>query len=250
MLGVPATTDFDLNFRLLRIPVRVNPFFWVAAALLGWTGRSGGEVLVWVACVFASILVHEFGHGLTARQLDRQRPSVVLYWLGGLCSYDREHGSGWRRLAIILMGPGAGFLLYALIGGVGTLATGMTPFQTIVRQPPRWATNPYFLAAYYDLLHVNLWWGLFNLLPIFPLDGGQAVQTLLTLGRRPDGAKWGYVVSIGVAAVLAVYSFQREEQYQAFFMAYLGLINFQLFQAAQLRGRYGTFEDDDNWWRK
>ena len=36
MLGMPAPTQFDLNFRLLGIPVRINPFFWVMAAVLGW----------------------------------------------------------------------------------------------------------------------------------------------------------------------------------------------------------------------
>ena len=74
MLGMPATTQFDLNFRLLGIPVRINPFFWVLAALLGWESHDRFGVLVWIACVFVSILVHEFGHGLTSRAFIRRQP--------------------------------------------------------------------------------------------------------------------------------------------------------------------------------
>ena len=108
MLGVPPTTEFDLRFRLLGIPVRVHPFFWIVAALLGWTRGDFVAILIWVACVFVSILVHEFGHGLAARALVRQNPVVILHAMGGLCVYESDNRRPWRRVAILLAGPGAG----------------------------------------------------------------------------------------------------------------------------------------------
>ncbi len=259
MLGVPATTAYDVNFRLLGIPVRINPFFWGVTALLGWS-REPAQILVWVACVFVSILVHEFGHGMTARWLDRQRPSVVLYGMGGLCFYDREHGSPWRRLATILMGPGAGFLLFILVALIGTFVLGILPTgmldlvpirQALIHQPPSWVfSTPLILSAYHDLLYINLFWGVLNLLPIFPLDGGQVTQTLLLMRDRRQGARWCYIVSIGVAALIATWLYTRDQVFNALLVGYLGLINFQLLQAAQFQSRYQEGGDDDDWWRK
>ena len=257
MLGVPATTAYDLNFRLLGIPVRIHPFFWAVAALLGWSNQDFSHILVWVGCVLVSILVHEFGHGLTARALDRQRPSIVLYAMGGLCFYDREHSSPWRRLAILAMGPGAGFLLLIVVGVIGTAVLGILPTyllgftpieRALVHQPPQW-TSPLILAAYYDLLVINLFWGLFNLLPIFPLDGGQMTHTILSLRNRREGPRWCHIVSIGVAALVATYLYTHDQTPNALLVAYLGLINFQLLQAAQFQSRYDGGDDDD-WWRK
>ena len=250
MLGVPATTEFDLKFRLLGIPVRVHPLFWVLAAFLGWSNRHFGEILVWIGCVFVSILVHEFGHGLTARALIRRNPFVVLYMMGGLCVYDQDDRRPWRRVGILLMGPGAGFLLLIATAIVGTLLTGVTPLGTQVHDVPTWVT-PLVWEGYSDLILINLVWGIFNLLPIFPLDGGQIVQTLLLMRNRREGARWSYIVSIGMAALLAVYLYQRGQSINALLIAYLGLINFQLLQAARFQGQYDNrFEDDDNWWRK
>ena len=258
MLGMPATTAYDLNFRLLGIPVRVHPFFWAAAALLGWSNAKFSEILVWMACVFGSILVHEFGHGLTARWLDRQRPSIVLYMMGGLCFYDREHSSPWRRLAIILMGPGAGFLLFILVSIIGTVVLGIKPTyilglipveEALVHQTPQWMT-PLILGGYQDLLTINLFWGILNLLPIFPLDGGQITHTLLSMRDRRQGPRWCYIVSIGVAALVATWLYTKDQIPNAVLVAYLGLINFQLFQASQFQSRYQDGFEDDDWWRR
>ena len=69
MLGQVGPTEFDLRFSFLGIPVRVHPLFWVAAVVLGFPrGETGGQafalILVWTACLFVSILVHEMGHAL------------------------------------------------------------------------------------------------------------------------------------------------------------------------------------------
>jgi stage IV sporulation protein FB len=64
LIGEPPPTQADLHFRLFGIPVRVHPFFWVATLFLGMAGKTADPVntLIWVAVVFVSILVHEFGH--------------------------------------------------------------------------------------------------------------------------------------------------------------------------------------------
>ena len=116
MFGVPARTEFDLNFRLFGMPVRITPFFWVMAAFLGTDQqRDGTAFLIWILAVMVSILVHEFGHALSARYFG-ERPEVILYELGGLCVYD-QHSSHrpWQRFIVIALGPGAGFLFVGLM---------------------------------------------------------------------------------------------------------------------------------------
>ena len=87
MLGLAAPTAYDLRFRLLGVPVRIHPLFWLVACLLGgpWLeGRWGaGYLLLWVACVFVSILVHELGHVLAGRAFGA-RGHILLYSFGGL----------------------------------------------------------------------------------------------------------------------------------------------------------------------
>src|SRR3954447_11140833 len=99
MLGMPEPTAYDLRFRFLGIPVRVHPLFWLFSAFL-----AGNEelmpVAIWIGCVFISILVHEFGHGLMGRAFGYS-PSIVLYSMGGLCYSEAERQTPWRRLAVL-----------------------------------------------------------------------------------------------------------------------------------------------------
>jgi stage IV sporulation protein FB len=256
MFAIPAPTAYDVKFPLLGIPVRIHPLFWVMAAALGWETHERFYVLVWIASVFLSILVHEFGHGLTAKYLSHQRPVVTLYLMGGLCSYDAEERHPWKRAAVIAMGPGAGFLLFGLVLGLGLWVLGVArvwPFGMIVlHSPPSWLFDgPVWLStslvvAYDDLLTINLFWGLFNLLPIYPLDGGQLIHLLLTRLNRREGPGRAFVVSLLTAGGLAIYFVSRESYINAFFLANLAFMNYQLLQAAHARRNLGNF-DDDGW---
>jgi len=261
MFGFPAPTPYDLNFRLLGIPVRVNPFFWALAAFLGWTGRTGLEIVIWIACVFVSILVHEFGHGLTARSAFRQNPSVLLYYMGGLCYYDGDQRHPWRRALVLIMGPGAGFLLFGLTLalGVGVLGVGeFWPFGLIrVHDVPSWffqlpeGISRSILAAYSDLLLINLFWGLFNLLPIYPLDGGQLAHVFLTMRDRRKGPVICHVLGMVTAGLLAAYLFSVHEQFNALLFMSFAFLNFQLFQVARYQeSSLSRYDEEDDWWRK
>ena len=65
LLFEPPPSPGDVHFRLFGVPVRVHPFFWLTTVLMGLNPKGGtppAELLIWVAVVFVSILVHEFGH--------------------------------------------------------------------------------------------------------------------------------------------------------------------------------------------
>ena len=99
MLAMPATTPYDLRFRMLGIPVRVHPLFWLVSAMMGFNGDDPVGTLIWVACVFASILAHEYGHGLMGRAFGAH-PQIALYWDGrALLVRSRAHPGAEPRRA-------------------------------------------------------------------------------------------------------------------------------------------------------
>ena len=180
MMGMPAPNQFDVKFTLLGVPVRINPFFWVLAAAIGWQDRDGIEILIWIGCVFVSILVHEFGHALTGRALAGLRPTVVLYMAGrALRIRPGKSDARGRRILTLLMGPGSGVLAcWRSVAGprdtrCSASSTGRAdPVRGLARRPRGGATSLLTPVRITNWLWINLVWGLFNLLPIFPLDGG------------------------------------------------------------------------------
>ena len=93
MFGSIQPTDYDWQFRLLSIPVRVIPTFFLMAGLLGADYLRDLPIFfaVWMVVVLVSILVHEFGHALTAKAFGYP-PTVVLYFMGGMALYRPDSG--------------------------------------------------------------------------------------------------------------------------------------------------------------
>jgi stage IV sporulation protein FB len=257
MLGT-STTPYDLRFQLLDIPVRVHPLFWLTAALLGWEDHEPFTVILWMACVFVSILVHEFGHGLMAKHFHGS-PSVVLYALGGLCYSQGERTPG-QRLAVLFGGPGAGFLLCALVMLIASLLYGIAPgehVEVLLRllhltsnRPSAFGHIPSETARliFSFMVWVNFFWGLINLLPVWPLDGGQATQVILTMFDRRQGVRRGHIVSLLTAGIIAVLSAYIKEYYLALMFGILAFMNYQTLQSLQQASSFGLDHDDD-WWR-
>ena len=102
---------------------------------------------------------------------------------------------------------------------------------------------------YWNLVWINLLWGLINLLPIYPLDGGRVSEILLTYVNRYEGKRWGHTVSLVVAGLLAVVSYPLTDSFfLAVFFGYFAFLNYQILQTihrAQVMGLY-----DDDWWRR
>jgi Zn-dependent protease len=236
VLAEPAPTRFDVHFSIRGIPVRIHPMFWVITILLGAVGPQATVigVVLWVVAVLASILVHELGHALVARA-HGWPPHIVLYGMGGLAAYQPTRHGYLSRVLIAAAGPGAGFLFGGLVL-VGVLLSGHAatlpglPIE-IGHGPPIAGRLGLFVQF---LLFVNVFWGLINLAPIQPLDGG-AITTAIVQRFRPRGAlALSLQISIGASAVLAALGLLL---YQSVFMtvmfAMLGFSSWQLLQ--QLR---------------
>jgi stage IV sporulation protein FB len=188
----PEQTQYDLKWRMFGVPVRVHPWFWLMSLMLGWDlSRLGLQyVLLWVACVFLSILVHELGHVFMGR-IFGAHSHIVLHAFGGLAIGSSALHNRWKRIAVYLAGPGAGFILYGL---VWLAMQFVDPHQS-----PRWV-----LFALIFLKWINLGWGLLNLLPIWPLDGGQVSRDFLDWLMPDKGVRVALAISIVTAGLIAL----------------------------------------------
>jgi stage IV sporulation protein FB len=267
MVGA-AETPYDLRFRLLEIPVRVHPLFWIVMAVLGWEEHNLPMVVVWVACGFVSILVHEYGHGLMSK-IFGSSPSIVLWGMGGLCYSQGERQSLGQRLAVVLSGPAAGLGLYMLVMVATSASFGVTASEhvslseAVLRITPNreilhsavqrfpGGDEGFTFQTYWFLIQINLLWSLFNLLPIWPLDGGQAAQILLSFYDRARGPRWGHIISLLFAGGLAIMALSQgsDNLFRALFLGYFAMINFQMLQSLHQAHSMGLYQEDD-WWRR
>lgn len=216
LIGEPTPTRYDLNFELMGIPVRVHPLFWVAGALFGG-GSQLNSMLMGIVALFVSILIHEFGHALVMRSLG-DAPRVVLYFMGGLAIPDSignswkvsssRRRSPWSQIAVAAAGPGAGFvfagLIIALVLSIGKIQfvrAGILPYW-IIDVP-----NPQLGTMLNLLLYINIFWGLINLLPVIPLDGGQIATQVLTMSDPWNGIRNALLLSAITGGLMAYFAF-------------------------------------------
>jgi Zn-dependent protease len=247
LLYEPEQTPYDLRFRLFGIRVRVHPLFWLITALLGWNqanaAEAGDKVLLnlalWVACVFVSILLHELGHVLTGR-LFGSDGHIVLYSFGGLAVGASNLRPAWQRVLVYAAGPAVQLALFAAIWGAllsGWVVERGTPLALIVGM----------------LLWINLAWPILNLLPIWPLDGGQITREICSAASRTNGVVISLWISLVVSAALAVNAVLGMNgravipymPVSTFMAIFFGLFAYSSFQALQMERSRGRFWDED-----
>ncbi|MEO0958605.1 MAG: M50 family metallopeptidase [Pseudomonadota bacterium] len=157
--------------RLRRIPVR---FHWSIALfpllLLGLDAigareaRAPGWEVIYAAMIFASILLHEFGHAVAAHAVGIRTREVTLHLLGGHARLERMPKGAREELIIALAGPAVNV----------AIAVVLLTLRFTGALPPGSMAN--------ELAVLNLALALFNMLPLFPLDGGRALRAVLSFG--------------------------------------------------------------------
>lgn len=196
MFAEPPRTPYDVNFRLFGFPIRIHPLFWLGSALLGAGYLEAGPqfLLIWMLVVLISIIVHELGHAVAFQRFGSDA-HIVLWIFGGLAIPYSAVRTWKQQILVSLAGPFAGFLLCGIVYGLHLL----TDWGSVRNGPTVW-----FL--YVSLVFVNLVWGLFNLFPVVPLDGGNVSRELCERFHRGRGLQLCLKISVGVAAAVAIYS--------------------------------------------
>ncbi|ADB15410.1 peptidase M50 [Pirellula staleyi DSM 6068] len=259
LIAEPGQTPYDLHFSIFGFPVRIHPFFWLVALIFGIDGDGtfdGTEIVIWIAVMFLSILVHELGHAFAFRRFGIES-SVVLYALGGVAVPDgggsrnvwksykpTTHLSPQQQILVSLAGPAAGFGLAAITILVMLAAGGnIHVFYGTLGIPLVFASHATASAlsgAVNSLLWLNIIWGLVNLLPIYPLDGGQVARQLFLLYDHRDGFVRSVKLSLFVAVAVAVFgALVMRDMWMTMMFASLAYSSYQILQ--QLGGYRGPW---------
>ncbi len=245
LFGEPGRTQADVNFRVFGFPVRIHPLFWVVAVLLGASMPDARTLVLWVVAVFVGVLVHELGHAVAMRWNGFQ-PSITLYGLGGAASYGPGfYGmpslSPWRQIGISAAGPGAGFLLAGLVclglilSGTKILVFWGLPFGMNLA-PVGMDGNELLRVFVTLLLFVTVGYGVLNLMPIYPLDGGQIARELFLMAMPRDGIRHSLILSMLAAGAIAVLGIMQGSFFLALLFGYLAFGSYNTLQHYQGRG--------------
>jgi Zn-dependent protease len=149
--------------------------------LLTTLGAGLQVALTWVIFVilmFACVVLHEFGHALTARHFGIQTRDITLYPIGGVARLERMSDKPWEEFWIAVAGPAVNVVIAAVLSPfLVALLLLHNRFLTSLDGP--WY-EPFLSGGIVGSLVLwNLWMVVFNMLPAFPMDGGRVLRALL-----------------------------------------------------------------------
>ncbi|MGN0836478.1 MAG: site-2 protease family protein [Akkermansia sp.] len=241
----PGSRTLHLN--LLGIPVHIHPLSWIVLAILGGglgiSDRDGlVHTLLFVAAGMLALIGHEMGHALTARRLGGGHPNILIAGIGGVTYTPVLPPTRLGYAAMVAAGPLAGFALGALTGlalgallgcpAAGLKAAFLLPLpislpgeESVIialRAGMLAHALPQVVLHFFLLLmQICFWWSVFNLLPIFPLDGGKLLGTLLHNDRLACG------IGLGTSLLLVALSIATQSWFNIMLTGYLAYINYQ-----------------------
>lgn len=191
-------------FRVRGIQLAVHFSFFLLLALFaveGWMRAEWIGVFWNIATLlvfFTCVVLHEFGHSFTAMRFGVGVRRILLMPIGGMAEFDSIPREPSRELLITAAGPAVNFVIAAVVG----LLVGM---------PPGWPFGEHEFAAdargFAQLVvHWNLLMGIFNLVPVFPMDGGRIFRAVLA-ARLPYLRATFIAASVGkILAIAAAFA--------------------------------------------
>ena len=192
--------------RFAGIDVYIHATFLLLLAWVGYSqwlsNRNWGEVLngiLFILALFLCVVLHEYGHALTARRYGIRTRDITLYPIGGVARLERMPEKPVEELWVALMGPAVNVVIGALLLVYLVATNTLVPFHQV---------NVGSGSVFERLMIVNFTLVLFNLLPAFPMDGGRVLRALLAMRME-------YVRATHVAAVIG--------QGMAFVLGFIGL---------------------------
>lgn len=210
-----TTIDVDISFVIL-----------MALFVMSNSQHGMQDALLWAPVVLVSVLFHELAHAATIGAFGFGSSRIVLAGMGGVTINERR-AKPWQDLLISLAGPVSSFILAAIA------------FYAVQHVAKGDGQN--FLIK---LGNANIFWGVLNLVPVSPLDGGHAVRHFLRLFLS-EAVAFHVAIWLGIVTgvAIALVALRAEQIYVTVFMLYLAFRNFVAWQ--QVRSYRPPPPDDD-----
>ena len=232
--------------RIAGIPLGLHYSYFVLLALLTW--RVSGAILPdrytgWDSWVYwatgaiaaillsASVVLHELAHSLVARSRGIEVDGINLFILGGVSELEADSRRARDEFLIAMVGPITSLLISVILWGIASiLSGGNSPINAVI----------WYLGI------VNLVLGIFNLLPVFPLDGGRVLRSVIWGisgshgGATTAASILGRVSGLGIMA-LGVVWFVSGNYVGGVWLAFIGWF----VQTAAKRSRFDAQDADE-----
>lgn len=170
--------------RVAGIDVYLHFTFLLILAFYGWEGFLRGGLagafltVIFTLLLFLCVLLHEFGHAFAALAFGIRTPDITLLPIGGVARLERMPRNPWQEFLIAIAGPMVNvviaLVLFLVLGGV-------IPFSRALQAGIRG-------DMLQQLMSINIWLVVFNLIPAFPMDGGRVLRALLATQMRHSQA--------------------------------------------------------------
>ncbi|HEX6160695.1 MAG TPA: M50 family metallopeptidase, partial [Thermoanaerobaculia bacterium] len=173
--------------------------------------------LLWIPILFISVLIHELAHAATIGLFGYGSSHVVLGGMGGVTINERR-SRPIHDMLISLAGPFSSFAL---------------AFILFMLRPrvPFFHTDPMMRALIPMLIWANVAWGILNLVPISPLDGGKAVRSFFSTFLED---RKSFVISVWIGMIVgtavAIYGLKEGQFFLAIIIGFLVYRNFVAWQ--------------------
>lgn len=188
----------EVNINLLTlIVVGLGAYQWMK---YGIVGALFGAALMCI--LFFCILLHEFGHSLMAQRFGIPVQSITLHLLGGLALLGRKPKNPMQGLLISIAGPAVNVVLsLAALGAILMLMDARDVKQIVDTMPVSWRTMLVIICIN------NMALAVFNLIPAYPMDGGQVLLHSLSFKIDPSKAmRIATITSRIVATIIGAYA--------------------------------------------
>ncbi|MEJ2511189.1 MAG: site-2 protease family protein [Anaerolineales bacterium] len=165
--------------KFLGIDVYLHTTFFLMLAWIGityWVQENSVAAVVsgvgFILAIFASVVLHEYGHALTARKYGIKTRDITLYPIGGVASLERIPEKPKQELWVALAGPAVNIVIAAVLFIWLLVTSTLEPLGSLS------VAGGSFIER---LMITNLALVGFNLIPAFPMDGGRVLRSLLAL---------------------------------------------------------------------
>ena len=179
--SIPLGRLFGIEIRIHLTFLFLLVFVWSTEAATQ-DASAAVHALALVGIIFGSVVLHELGHALVARGSGVPAKGIILLPIGGITILDEANVipdpvNGWKRdIRIAVAGP----LVNLFIAGLSAfILIAVIPGFSLTARP---LLHPSALLR--SIVWANLYLGLFNLLPAYPMDGGRVLRAVFS--RRVD----------------------------------------------------------------
>lgn len=238
--SIPAGRLFGIEIRIHLTFFFLLIFVWTAGSATQDT-TAAFRALGLVGIIFGSVILHELGHALVARRAGVPAKGIILLPIGGITILDEaqaipESDTPWKRdIRIAVAGP---LVNLSIAGAAALVLIAVLPGFSLAAKP---LVHPSYLLR--SLVWSNVYLGLFNLLPAYPMDGGRVLRALFSRRMDPIRAtqravRIGHVFAVLFMMMGMLISNRAETRADGLWLLMIG---FFLFVGAQLEERSAVF---------